>query len=216
MAAAILDCSLTRFTIGSMALAKYRELMSNPTLDHLLTRRSVSANSLGEPGPSEAQLTQILTAASRVPDHKKLVPWRFVLFQGAAREAFGKVLAEVCQAEEPDPSAFRLENETKRFLRAPLVIAVISRVTKNPAAPEWEQILSAGAACQNLLVAATALGFGAQWISEWYAYSNGVREALGLAGNERVAGFVYIGTPKEKPEERERPPLADIVTSWHP
>jgi nitroreductase len=190
--------------------------MSSPTLDHLLTRRSVSANSLGEPGPSETQLAQILTAASRVPDHKKLVPWRFVLFQGAAREAFGKVLAEVCRAEEPDPSAFRLENEAKRFLRAPLVIAVISRVTENPAAPEWEQILSAGAACQNLLVAATALGFGAQWISEWYAYSEGVRKALKLADNERVAGFVYIGTPKEKPEERERPQLADIVTSWRP
>ncbi|MEZ5828699.1 MAG: nitroreductase family protein, partial [Hyphomicrobiales bacterium] len=103
--------------------------MSNPTLDHLLTRRSVSANSLGEPGPSAAEISQILTAAARVPDHKKLVPWRFVLFQGDARDAFGKVLAEVCRAEEDDPSRFRLETEAKRFLRAPLVIAVISRVT---------------------------------------------------------------------------------------
>jgi nitroreductase len=188
--------------------------MSNPTLDHLLSRRSVSANSLTEPGPSAAQLEQILTAAARVPDHKKLVPWRFVLFEGAAREAFGRVLAEVCRAEETDPGAFRLQNEATRFLRAPIVIAVVSRVTDNPAAPEWEQILSAGAACQNLIVAATALGFGAQWITEWYAYSQGVRAALGLANNERVAGFVYIGTPKEKPEERERPRLADIVTSW--
>jgi nitroreductase len=188
--------------------------MSNPTLDHLLTRRSVSANSLGPPGPNEAELTQILTAASRVPDHKKLVPWRFVLFQGAARDAFGTVLAQVCRAEEPDAGAFRLETEAKRFLRAPLVIAVISRVTKTPAAPEWEQVLSAGAACQNLIVAATALGFGAQWITEWYAYSEAVRKALDLTDNERVAGFVYIGTPKEKPEERDRPALADIVTSW--
>ncbi len=169
-----------------------------------------------EPGPSAAELAQILTAAARVPDHKKLVPWRFVLFQGAAREAFGKALAEVCRAEEPDPGAFRLETEAKRFLRAPLVIAVISRVTKNPAAPEWEQVLSAGAACQNLIVAATALGFGAQWITEWYAYSDGVRQALHLAENERVAGFVYIGTAKEKPDERERPQLADIVTAWRP
>jgi len=101
-------------------------------------------------------------------------------------------------------------------LRAPLVIAVVSRVTKNPAAPEWEQVLSAGAACQNLIVAATALGYGAQWITEWYAYSNGVRQALHLADNERVAGFVYIGTAKEKPDERDRPELADIVTSWRP
>ena len=197
-----------------MALAKYRETMSNLALDHLLTRRSVSANSLAEPGPTAAELEQILTAAARVPDHKKLVPWRFVLFQGTAREAIGHVLAAVCGAEEKDPGAFRLQNEAKRFLRAPIVIAVVSRVTKNPAAPEWEQILSAGAVCQNLIVAATALGFGAQWITEWYAYSDGVRAALGLADNERIAGFVYIGTAKEKPEERERPRLADIVTSW--
>jgi len=199
-----------------MVLAKFHERMSNPTLDHLLTRRSVSANALTEPGPDGDQLDQILTAAARVPDHKKLVPWRFVLFQGAARDAFGVVLAEVCRAEETDPGAFRLENEAKRFSRAPLVIAVISRVTKNAAAPEWEQVLSAGAACQNLIVAATALGFGAQWITEWCAYSEGVRKALRLADNERVAGFVYIGTAKEKPEERDRPVLADIVTSWRP
>jgi nitroreductase len=190
--------------------------MSNPALNLLLTRRSVSANSLGEPGPSEAELELILRAASRVPDHKKLVPWRFILFQGAAREAFGKVLAEVCRAEESDPGKFRLENEAKRFMRAPVVIAVISRVVKNPAAPEWEQILSAGAACQNLILAATALGYGAQWITEWYGYSEGVRQALHLAENERIAGFVYIGAPKERPDDRERPKLSDIVASWRP
>ena len=93
---------------------------------------------------------------------------------------------------------------------------MISRVVKNPAAPEWEQVLSAGAACQNLLIAATALGYGAQWITEWYGYSQGVRAALKLADNERVAGFVYIGTAKEKPDERERPSLADIAQAWRP
>ena len=190
--------------------------MTNPVIDLLLTRRSVSANSLGEPGPSPAELELILRAASRVSDHKKLVPWRFLLFQGEAREAFGKVLAEVCAAEESDPGQFRLENEAKRFLRAPLVIAVISRVVKNPAAPEWEQVLSAGASCQNLVLAATALGYGVQWITEWYGYSEGVRKALSLAENERVAGFIYIGTAKEKPDERERPSLADIVAPWRP
>ena len=188
--------------------------MSNPIIDLLLTRRSVSANSLGEPGPNEPELELILRAASRVPDHKKLVPWRFLLFQGEARAKFGKVLAEICRAEERDPGQFRLENEASRFLRAPLVIAVISRVVKNQAAPEWEQILSAGAACQNLVIAATALGYGVQWITEWCGYSKGVRQALRLADNERVAGFVYIGTAKEKPEERERPALADIVAAW--
>ena len=158
----------------------------------------------------------MLRAGSRVPDHKKLVPWRFILFQGEARGAFGKVLAEVCRAEENDCGKFRLENEAKRFKRAPVVIAVISRVVKNPAAPEWEQILSAGAACQNLILAATALGYGAQWITEWYGYSKGVRQALHLAENERVAGFVYIGSVKEKPDDRERPKLSDIVASWRP
>jgi nitroreductase len=192
------------------------EAMTNPAIDLLLSRRSVSANSLGEPGPSAAELELILRSASRVPDHKKLVPWRFLLFQGEARAEFGKILAEVCAAEEKDPGAFRLETEAKRFLRAPLVIAVISCVVKNPAAPEWEQILSAGAACQNLILAATALGYGAQWITEWCAYSEGVRQALGLADNERVAGFVYIGTAKEKPDERERPKLAEIVVPWRP
>jgi nitroreductase len=192
------------------------EIMINPTIDLLLARRSVSANSLGDPGPSGSELELMLRAASRVPDHKKLVPWRFLLFQGEARAEFGKVLAEVCRAEEKDPGAFRLETEAKRFMRAPLVIAVISRVVKNTAAPDWEQILSAGAACQNLIVAATALGYGAQWITEWYGYSPGIRRALGLADNERVAGFVYIGTPKETPEERERPALADIVAPWRP
>ena len=188
--------------------------MTNPTLEILLARRSVSANALAEPGPNPAELELMMRAASRVPDHKKLVPWRFLLFQGEARSQFGKVLAGICQAEEKDPSAFRLETEANRFLRAPLVIAVISRVVKNPGAPEWEQVLSAGAACQNLLIAATALGYGAQWITEWYGYSQGVRVALKLAENERVAGFVYVGTAKEKPDERDRPSLADIVQSW--
>jgi nitroreductase len=190
--------------------------MTHPAIDLLLARRSVSANALREPGPSAAEIELILRAASRVPDHKKLVPWRFILFHGEARAAFGKVLAETCRAEEKEAGAFRLENEEKRFLRAPLVIAVISRVTENKAAPEWEQILSCGAACQNLILAANALGYGTQWVTEWYGYSQGVRRALRLSANERVAGFVYIGTPKEKPEDRERPRLEDIVAYWSP
>lgn len=190
--------------------------MSKPTIEHLLTRRSVSANALGEPGPDSAQLDQILTAAARVPDHKKLAPWRFILFQGDAREAFGGALAEICRAEEPASSAVRLEMEAKRFLRAPLVIAVVSRVTSPSPVPEWEQVLSAGAACQNLVVAASALGFGVNWVTEWCAYSAGVRQALGLEENEKVAGFVYIGTAEGKPDERPRPALDEIVSVWLP
>jgi nitroreductase len=190
--------------------------MLNPALDLLLTRRSVSANSLGEPGPSEAELELMLKAASRVPDHKKLVPWRFILFEGDARANFGRVLLKALQAEEKAaPSAARLEAERTRLVRAPIVIAVISRVTPNPAAPEWEQVLSCGAACFNLCLAANALGFGTSWITEWYSYSRTVQRALGLKEHERVAGFIYIGTAKEQQAERERPRLEDIVSRWN-
>lgn len=189
--------------------------MANPVLDLLRVRRSVGAAKLTSPGPSPAEIEQILTIAARVPDHKKLAPWRFILFEGEARARFGKVLMEACRREEREPpSADRLALEEGRFLRAPLVIGVVSRIIANPAAPEWEQILSAGAACQNLTLAANAMGYGTNWITEWYAYSAGVRDALGLAPNERIAGFVYVGTPTEAPADRERPMLTDIVTRW--
>ena len=189
--------------------------MSQETLELLLQRRSTKAAMLGDPGPSPQQLETILTAAARVPDHKKLEPWRFIVFEGDARGAFGKVLLEACLAEEKEtPSAARLETERTRFLRAPTVVAVVSRVAPNPGAPEWEQVLSSGAACFNLCLAANALGFGTCWITEWYAYSPAVRRGLGLADSERVAGFVYIGTAKEVQPDRDRPQLARIVTRW--
>ncbi len=189
--------------------------MSRDTLELLLKRRSAKAAMLSEPGPTPVELETLLTAATRVPDHKKLEPWRFVIFEGEARATFGRVLLKACLAEEKEtPSAARLEIERTRLLRAPTVIAVISRVTANPAAPEWEQVLSCGAACFNLCLAANALGFGTCWITEWYSYSAGVRTALGLAPNERVAGFVYIGTAKEQQPDRDRPQLAKIVTRW--
>jgi nitroreductase len=189
--------------------------MGQETLELLLTRRSVKPAMLAEPGPSPAQLETILTAAARVPDHKKLEPWRFILFEGEARAAFGQVLLKACTAEEKDtPSAARLEMERTRLLRAPLVIAVISRTVPNPGAPEWEQILSCGAACHSLCLAANALGFGTCWITEWYAYSPGVCAGLRLADNERVAGFIYIGTARERQPDRDRPSLGKIATHW--
>ncbi len=191
--------------------------MMSAMLETLLTRRSSSASGglIGEPGPSPEQLTQILTAAARVPDHKKLAPWRFIVFAGDARAKFGAGLAAILAAEDANPpSPARLELEAGRFLRAPLVVSVISRVTPVPAAPEWEQILSAGAACQTLCLAANALGFGTNWITEWYGYSAGVRKLLGLADNERVAGFIYIGTATQKLPERDRPKLEDIVSRF--
>lgn len=189
--------------------------MPESTLELLLSRRSVKAAMLADPGPNPAELANMLTAAARVPDHKKLVPWRFIVFEGGARSAFGEVLAEACQTEERDrPSPVRLEIERARLLRAPTVVAVISRVVPSPGAPEWEQILSAGAACFSLCLAANALGYATCWITEWYAYSPRVRAALKLADNERIAGFIYIGTARERQPERERPDLAAIVTRW--
>jgi nitroreductase len=185
-------------------------------LKHLLTRRSVSANSLIEPGPDAGILAQMLTIAARVPDHKKLAPWRFIVFEGETRKQFGRALAAIHARNEPDASPARLEAERERFLRAPVVIAVISAPKPHPAAPEWEQTLSAGAACFNLLHAAAAFGFAGNWITEWCAYDAGVSAVLGLEDSERVAGFVYIGTAKEKPAERERPKLAAIVSHWTP
>src|SRR6185312_7651130 len=129
--------------------------MSQDTLDLLLKRRSAKAALLTDPGPSAQQLETILTAAARVPDHKRMEPWRFIVFEGDARGAFGRVLLKACLAEDKEtPSAARLEAERTRFLRAPTVVAVISRVTPTPAAPEWEQVLSCGAAAFNMCLAA--------------------------------------------------------------
>jgi nitroreductase len=171
--------------------------MGTDALELLLTRRSAKAAMLGEPGPDAAQLATILTAAARVPDHKKLVPWRFIVFEGEARAAFGGVLLKACAAEEKEPpSAMRLETERTRLLRAPTVVAVISRVTPHPAAPEWEQTLSCGAVCQNLTLAANALGFDTCWLTEWYSYSSGVRAALNLAENEKLEASSTSAPPR--------------------
>jgi nitroreductase len=189
--------------------------MENPVIAFLAARRSVKPDRLVTPGPSPEELDTILTIASRVPDHKKLAPWRFILIEGDARAQLGKVVAEACiAAEKEPPSHVRLETERTRLMRAPLVIAVVSRVTPHRSAPEWEQVLSAGAACLNLCLAANALGYGTSWITEWIAYNSAVGAALHLTDNERIAGFIYVGTPTERSDERERPALADIVSHW--
>lgn len=190
--------------------------MENTIIEFLSRRRSVKPDRLTAPGPSASELDTILTIASRVPDHKKLAPWRFVVFEGDARARFGAIIAEACVAAEKEPPSYvRLETERNRFMRAPTVIAVISRVTPHRSAPEWEQVLSGGAACLNLCLAANALGYGTSWLTEWTAYNKTIGTALGLTENERVAGFIYIGTPTERSEERERPALADVVTRWN-
>jgi nitroreductase len=186
----------------------------NQIIDLLLTRRSVKALELTTPGPDAGQLETILCAGMRVPDHGKLGPWRFVRFLGDARIAFGEVLVQAYRAAHPEDDAARAELERNRLARAPAVVAVVSTVTPGHKIPEWEQILSAGAVCQNMLVAAHALGFAAQWLTEWYAYDPAVRRALGLTEHERVAGWIHLGTPRRAPDERPRPAYETRVSDW--
>jgi nitroreductase len=182
-------------------------------IDLLLSRRSGSAKAMTGPGPDEKQLETILAAASRTPDHGKLFPWRFVVIAGEARVRFGEMLADCLREAEPAAaSEERLATERGRFLRAPVIVAVVSRVREQIPIPVWEQTLSAGAACQNLLLAAHSLGFVASWITEWCAYSPLVMERMGLKPTERIAGFVYIGHPAVPLEERVRPELGKIVS----
>ena len=186
------------------------------TLNLLQTRRSVLAINMSEPGPSTDEIDLLLRVGSRVPDHGKLAPWRYVLFEGDARAEFGAVLKQAFVEDFPDADDERIAFEENRFLRAPVIVAVISTAGPHVKVPEWEQILSAGAVCQTILVAATAMGYASQWLTEWYGYDRRVCAALGLAEDERVAGFIYVGTAKEPPTERARPEISDISTRWAP
>jgi nitroreductase len=181
-------------------------------IELLLTRRSGSAKAMIGPGPSEQQLADILQAGARVSDHGKLFPWRFIVFEGSGRSRFGDILAEVAKGEGASPD--HIEEWRKRFLRAPLVISVISSAREQIKIPVWEQELSAGAVCQNILIAAHSLGFVGNWLTEWYAYHPRVKAKIGLISGERVAGFIYIGMAREKLEERPRPELDRIVTRF--
>jgi len=183
-------------------------------LQLLQTRRSVKPMELAGPAPSAAEIDTLLTVAARVPDHGKLTPWRFIVFAGEARLAAGEIIAQVFRAEHPEATPDQVEFERRRLARAPLVIAVISRAGAHVKIPEWEQQLSAGAASMNLVNAAYAMGYAASWITEWYAYDRRVLERLGLAANERIAGFVHIGHAQKLPEDRDRPKLADIVSHF--
>ena len=180
----------------------------------LTTRRSVKPIELTGPAPTEADIETLLTIASRVPDHGKLAPWRFILFEDDARKQIGEKLAEAFTADRPDATADQVEFERNRFTRAPLVIGVVSRAVPHAKVPEWEQVLSAGAAAMNLLTAAHAMGFAGSWITEWYAYDPRILNALGLSDNERIAGFVHVGRPARPPEDRPRPVLSQIVTRY--
>jgi nitroreductase len=177
-------------------------------IDLLTSRRSVKPIELSGPGPTAAELATLLTVASRVPDHGKLTPWRFIVFEGDARLKAGDTIAAVFHDKRPDATPDQVEHERRRLARAPLVIAVVSRAGPHVKIPEWEQVLSAGAAATSLVFAAHAL------LTEWYSYDRRVLDALGVAPEEKIAGFVHIGRQAKPIEDRPRPPLDQIVTRF--
>jgi nitroreductase len=182
------------------------------TLDLLLSRRSCPARAMAGPGPSKEQLAEILRAGARVPDHGKLFPWRFIIFEGEGRERFADILVNVMSQEGVNPS--QTDEWRDRVTAAPVAIGVVSSARELIKIPVWEQELSAGAVCQNVLIAAHALGFVGNWLTEWYSYHPAVKQKLGLQAGERMAGFVYIGTPQQELEERPRPDLAKLITRF--
>ena len=184
---------------------------SAEVLEWLAYRRSASAATLAGPGPTAGQLEQILRLAARVPDHGKLAPWRFVVLEGEHKTSFCAALRAIAQ-DRADPE--KALAALGKFAPAPTAVAVISRVTPGHKVPEWEQELSAGAAAFALLLGAQAMGFGANWITDWYSFAPAAAALLGLRQNERVAAYVFLGTPTTAPQERVRPDLPAIVSRW--
>jgi len=183
-------------------------------LSLLKTRKSASVKAMGEPGPTADQLRTILEIAVRVPDHGKLTPWRLVLFQGAAREKFGEIIKARWQKLNPQHGEETIAFQRNLFLRAPVVIAVVSKAGPHVKIPEWEQLLSAGALTQNMLLAAAALGVGAQWNTDWIAYDREIMTSMGLSEAEKIVGFVYFGTLQGALEDRPRPDPESLITRW--
>ncbi|MCY1648646.1 nitroreductase [Caulobacter sp. SL161] len=176
----------------------------------LAKRRSASAMTLTAPGPDAGQLAEILRIAARVPDHGKLAPWRFIVLTGEAKDAFAERIAPLADSQaNPTKATAAL----RKLTRPPVCVAVISRHIPGEI-PEWEQRQSASAVCHQMLLAAAALGWGANWITDWYSYDPRATALLGLADGEQVAGYLYLGTTTEPPQERARPDVAALTSYW--
>ena len=186
----------------------------NPMLEMLNTRRSVSVLAMEGPGPDAQQIETLLTIATRVPDHGKLCPWRFIVFEEDARDRAGAMLAERFKEKNPEATDAQIDIERKRLLHAPVIIAVISKAGGHAKIPEWEQLLSAGAVCMNLVNGANAMGFVTSWLTQWYAYDREILSAFGVDESERVAGFIHIGRKETPNADRPRPEIASVVTRF--
>jgi len=183
---------------------------SRAVLDFLATRRSASASTLRAPAPDKAQLHDLLRLAARVPDHGKLAPWRFILLEGEAKTRFAKALETIAEAA---PDREKRKGALFKLNIPPMAVVVVSRFIEGKI-PEWEQRMSSAAVCTTLVIAAQAMGFGANWITDWYAYDDDAAALLGLAEGEKVTGFIYLGTAEEAPQERVRPNVETLVSRW--
>ena len=192
----------------------FNDLSSPATL--MATRRSGKPRDLGAPGPSAEQLDRILAAATRVPDHGKLAPWRFVVVPDDKRDAFHALLERAYRAERADAGKVELEAVRMFAYQAPALVVVLSAPVLEAKIPLWEQELSAGASVMNIVTAANALGYVANWLTGWVAFDRAAMDALGLAADEKIAGFVFIGSPSRELEERPRPDMSEIVHLWNP
>lgn len=188
--------------------------MTSPIIDFLLTRSSAPIPELKEPAPSDAEIETLIRIASRVPDHGRLEPWRFILYRGDARIKIGEKLAELAEKREGPLPEGRILQEKTRFSRAPLVIGVVHVPRENPKIPQWEMFLSGGAAAMSLVIAANAMGYSTNWITNWYSDTEEGRRILGLAPQERVIGFVHIGTFAGEKLERPRPDVSKLYADY--
>ena len=185
-------------------------------LDLVLTRRTVTSAYLEDPGPNAEQIETLLTAGIRVPDHGKLTPWRFIVMDKPSREALVPQFLAHRQATEPDQDPEIRRKQAGVIANAPLCIAVVSTPREHPKIPVWEQHMSAGASVMNLMIAAHAMGFGAQWLTGWYTYDPHTKALMGVGDEEEIAAFVHIGTPQIPPQERPRPEPATLRTDLAP
>lgn len=188
--------------------------MSNAVLDFLATRASAPIPELREPAPNDAEIAQLIALATRVPDHGRLTPWRFIIYRGDSRYEIGEKLAALAEKREGPLSDARREQERARFSRAPLVIGVVSDPKENPKIPQWEMLLSGGAAAMTLVIAANAMGYRTNWITNWYSDVEEARAMLGLAPHERMVGFIHIGSFSGEIQERPRPDPSTLYADY--
>lgn len=191
--------------------------MSLPeVLDLLQKRRTVTAAFLDDPGPSPEDVQRLITIAMRVPDHGKLAPWRFIALDRPTRKVLVPKLRALREIDEPDLPVESRDKVDSIFVQAPLCFVVVSTAAEHVKIPIWEQELSVGASTMNLILAAHALGFGAQWLTGWATYNADAKALFGVGDDEKIAGFIHIGTPTVPPTERPRPAIDDHLTVLTP